>query len=539
MSLIQTKAWQALTQHRNTLIRRSMRELFATDANRFDTLSVRLDDFVIDHSKQHIVAETLGLLTDLAHERNLADGIARMAAGELINHTEKRAALHIALRSDRDYQVAGVNVSGAVRATRQRVADLAESIRRGDVKGSTGKPIRRVVNVGIGGSDLGPRMATRALDRYTSDALRVDYVANVDPTEMAGVLRNANAEETLFIVSSKTFSTLETLSNARAARAWLTAALGSEQAAGKHVFAVSNNLAATGEFGIDPSHCFEMPEWVGGRYSMWSAIGLPLACAVGAEHFAALLDGAREMDEHFLSAPFDKNLPVVAALIGIWNTNFLDAQSLAVLPYSHALGDLPSYLQQLDMESNGKRVTADGTPVDYDTAPILWGASGTVGQHAYHQLLYQGTRRVAIDFVVPAGDRRPEQEALVANALAQSAALMLGKTEAEAKTDLLARGMTEAEASRLAPHVACPGNQPSSTLLFPDLTPRQLGRLIALYEHKVFVQGCIWGVNSFDQYGVELGKQMARAVTSGATDKTQLDGSTAGLMKLIDSFHQG
>jgi glucose-6-phosphate isomerase len=539
MSVTRTKSWHALTQHRDAVIRKSMRELFAADAGRFDALSVRLQDFVIDCSKQHITAETLGLLTALARERNLGEGIARMVAGEPINHTERRAALHIALRSERDFTVAGTNISPAVRATRQRVLDLAEAIRRGEVRGATGKPIRRVVNVGIGGSDLGPRMATRALGRYTDDGLRVDYVANVDPTELAGVLRHAVAEETAFVVSSKTFSTLETLANAHTARTWLVQALGSAQAAGQHFFAVSNNLAATQDFHIDPARCFEMPEWVGGRYSMWSAIGLPLACAVGAERFAELLDGAREMDEHFLAAPFERNLPVIAALVGIWNIDFLGADSLAVLPYSHALGDLPSYLQQLDMESNGKRVTADGTPVECATAPILWGASGTVGQHAYHQLLYQGTRRVAIDFIVPVGDARPEQQALVANALAQSAALMLGKTEAEAGADLRGRGVAAAEADRLAPHVACPGNQPSSTIVFPDLTPRQLGRLIALYEHKVFVQGHIWGVNSFDQYGVELGKQMARAMASTAAGATHLDASTAGLMKLADDFRRG
>ena len=538
MGLTQTKAWRALAQHRDTIAARPMRDLFAADPQRFDRLSARLDDFLVDFSKQHVVPETIALLAQLAQERDLASGIARMAGGELINFTERRAVLHIALRAQRDYAVAGVPVSDGVRATRAKVANLAEAIRRGEVTGASGKPVRRVINLGIGGSDLGPRMATRALARYAGDALRVAYVANIDPTELADALRGADPHETLFVLSSKTFTTQETLANARAARVWLTAAVGAEQA-GRHFFAVSNNLAAAREFGIDPARCFELPEWVGGRYSMWSAIGLPLACAIGAERFHELLDGAREMDDHFLSAPFERNLPVILALLGIWNTNFLGADSAAVLPYSHALAELPAYLQQLDMESNGKRITRDGAAVDYPTAPILWGGPGTVGQHAYHQLLYQGTRRVAIDFVVPVGDAGPEQEALVANALAQSAALMLGKTEDEARHDLLARGVTADEAARLAPHVVCPGNQPSSTLLFPQLTPRQLGRLIALYEHKVFAQGWIWGVNSFDQYGVELGKQMARAIASGATREEDLDGSTASLMREIRAMRGG
>jgi len=535
MGLTRTKAWQALAQHRDQIAGRHMRELFAADPQRFDRLSARLDDFLVDFSKQHIVPETIPLLTQLAHRRNLAAGIARMASGERINSTERRAVLHMALRAQRDYSVDGVPVSDGVRATRMRVAEVAESIRRGDFAGATGRRIRRVINLGIGGSDLGPRMATRALGRYAGEALSVAYVANIDPTELADALRGADPHETLFIVSSKTFTTQETLANARAARAWLAAALGPEQT-GRHFFAVSNNLVAAQEFGIDPARCFELPEWVGGRYSMWSAIGLPLACAIGAAHFHDLLDGAREMDDHFLSAPFERNLPVLLALLGIWNTNFLGAGSAAVLPYSHALAELPAYLQQLDMESNGKSVTRDGTAVGCATAPILWGGPGTVGQHAYHQLLYQGTRKVAIDFVVPVGDAGPEQEALVANALAQSAALMLGKTEDEARQDLLGRGVDAQEAARLAPHMVCAGNQPSSTLLFPSLTPRQLGRLIALYEHKVFAQGWIWGINSFDQYGVELGKQMARALGSGATRNAGLDGSTAALMREIDTL---
>jgi glucose-6-phosphate isomerase len=536
MSLTESTPWRALAAHRDQLAARSMRQLFAADPQRFARLSLRLDDFLLDLSKQHIVPETLDLLVRLAQARDLAGGIARMAAGEAINNTERRAVLHIALRGRREFAVAGKPVSPGVRATLERVLALAEAVRSGELRGATGERIRSVVNLGIGGSDLGPRMATKALWRHTGETPRVAYVANVDPAELELALRGLDPTSTLFVVSSKTFSTLETLSNANAARAWVTAALGAE-AAGRHFYAVSNNLAAAGAFGIAPERCFELPEWVGGRYSMWSAIGLPLACAIGAAGFRELLDGAREMDEHFTDAPFERNLPVMAALVGLWNIDFLGADSLAVLPYAHALAELPHYLQQLDMESNGKRVTHEGRPVDCQTAPILWGGPGTVGQHAYHQLLYQGTRRAAIEFIVPVGDAGAAQQALVANALAQSAALMLGKTEDEARQELLARGVDAAEAERLAPHLVCPGNQPSSTILFPALTPRQLGRLIAFYEHKVFVQGWLWGVNSFDQYGVELGKQMARALGSAAA--AQLDGSTQGLMAAIAAMRKG
>ena len=533
MNITQSRSWAALVQHRDQILRRPVRDLFAADPARFDRLSLRLDDLLLDFSKQHLTAETVKLLVDLANERGLADGIARMAAGEQINFTERRAALHVALRAEREYRVAGRSVTPEVQASLQRVLELAEKIRRGELKGATGAPIRHVVNLGIGGSDLGPRMANRALAAHAADTPRVDYVANIDPAELAAVLRHAKPEQTLFILSSKSFGTQETLENARAARAWLAAALGSEQAAGAHFYAVSNNLKAAAEFGIDPARCFELPEWVGGRFSMWSAIGLPLACSIGAEGFRDLLAGARDMDEHFLAAPFEHNLPVMMGLIGLWNIDFLGADSLAVLPYSSGLAELPDYLQQLEMESNGKRVDREGQPVPVQTAPILWGGPGTVGQHAYHQLLYQGTRRVAIDFVVPVGAAGVAQEALVGNALAQSAALMLGKTEDEARRELLARGMAGDEAARLAPHVVCPGNQPSSTVLFPALTPRALGRLIALYEHKVYVQGWIWGINCFDQYGVELGKQMARALATAGAAEAGMDGSTAGLMRAV------
>jgi glucose-6-phosphate isomerase len=536
MPLTQTLQWQALAEHRDVLAGKHLNELFAADAQRFTCLSLRCGDLLADFSKQRLSAETLALLVRLAEARDLAGFLRRMTDGEAINATENRAALHVALRAERSYRVAGKDVLPEVRATRARMRELSEAIRSGEWRGSGGATINAVVNLGIGGSDLGPRMAVQALAGCADAGIGVRFVANIDPAEFATTVRDLDPAETLFIVSSKTFSTQETLANARAAKAWLGANADSD----RHFIAVSNNVAAAAAFGIGAENCYAMPEWVGGRFSMWSAIGLPLACSIGMDGFEDMLDGAREMDEHFLSAPFAANLPVIMALAGIWNIDFLGAESLAVIPYAHRLGLLPAYLQQLEMESNGKRVTQDGEPVGCATAPIIWGMAGSVGQHAFHQLFYQGTRLTPIDFIVPVGDASPEQEALVANALAQSAAVMRGKTTEEARQQLLAAGRPAEEAQRLAPHLACPGNQPSSTLLMSALTPRSLGSLVALYEHKVAVQGCIWDVNSFDQWGVEHGKQMAREILpkmlSGAGD---FDASTTGLLKAIRTWQKG
>ncbi len=538
--LTQTPEWQALAAHRDDLAPRHLNEFFAADPRRFQCLSLAAAGLLYDFSKQRLLPETLARLVRLAEARDLAGFLRRMAGGEAINFTENRAALHIALRAERPYRVGAEDVLPQVQAIRVRLRELAGAVRSGSRRGATGRPIRSIVNLGIGGSDLGPRMATQALEAYAEPRLAVRFVANIDPADLAGTLRDLDPAETLFVVSSKTFSTQETLANARAARAWLAAALGSEQAAGAHFIAITNNLAAAAAFGIGPENCLAMPEWVGGRFSLWSAIGLPLACAIGMERFEDMLAGARAMDEHFLDAPFAANMPVLMALIGLWNVNFLGAESLAVLPYSHRLGLLPAYLQQLEMESSGKRITREGAPVDYATAPILWGMAGTVGQHAFHQLFYQGTRLTPIDFVVPVGEAGPEQEALVANALAQGAALMRGKSVAEARAQLLAAGRTPEEAVRLAPHLACPGNQPSSTLLMPALTPRTLGSLIALYEHKVAVQGCLWGINSFDQWGVEHGKQMAREILPGLlAGEDGFDASTRGLLAAMRAWRKG
>ena len=541
--LTQSPQWLALLAHRDTLAGQHLNALFAADPQRFARLSLRCGDLLCDFSKQRLTAETLGLLVRLAEARDLTGFLRRMTEGEAINATENRAALHIALRAERSYRVAGRDVLPEVRATRACMRELAGAIRSGEWRGSGGASINAVVNLGIGGSDLGPRMAVQALGEYADPKLAVRFVANIDPAEFADTVRGLDPARTLFIVSSKTFTTQETLANARAAHAWL----GSADPA-RHFLAVSNNLAAAQAFGIPAENCLAMPEWVGGRFSMWSAIGLPLACAISMDRFEELLAGARAMDEHFLAAPFAENLPVLMALVGLWNIDFLGAESLAVIPYAHRLGLLPDYLQQLEMESNGKRVTLDNQDVGCATAPILWGMAGSVGQHAFHQLFYQGTRLTPIDFVVPVGAAGPEQEALVANALAQSAALMKGKSLEEARSQLLAAGKNPAEAARLAPHLACPGNQPSTTLLMPRLTPFVLGSLIALYEHKVAVQGCLWGINSFDQWGVEHGKQMAREILpkmlsgeGGFDDRKEIplwDPSTAGLLAAIRAWRK-
>ncbi len=532
--LTRTSQWQALLAHRDALSGQHLNELFAADPQRYTRLSWRCGDLLADFSKQRLTNETLALLVQLAEARDLAGFLRRMTAGEAINATENRAALHIALRAEKPYRVAGEDVLPGIRATRARMRALTDAIRSGEWRGSSGASINAVVNLGIGGSDLGPRMAVQALGAYAAPNLAVRFVANIDPAEVADTVRGLDPARTLFIVSSKTFTTQETLANAHAAKSWLGGADPS-----RHFIAVSNNVAAAQAFGIPAGNCFAMPEWVGGRFSMWSAIGLPLACAIGMSAFEQLLAGAREMDGHFLSAPLAENLPVLMALVGLWNIDFLGAESLAVIPYAHRLGLLPAYLQQLEMESNGKRVTLDGQDVGCATAPILWGMSGSVGQHAFHQLFYQGTRLTPIDFIVPVGDTGAEQEALVANALAQSAAVMKGKTVEEATRQLLAAGKTPAEAARLAPHLACPGNQPSTTLLTPKLTPHTLGSLIALYEHKVAVQGCLWGVNSFDQWGVEYGKQMAREILPKMlSGEGQFDASTTGLLSAIRAWRK-
>jgi glucose-6-phosphate isomerase len=536
--LTQSPAWQALKAHHPTVAPLSMRQMFRDDPSRFERFSIRLDDLLFDYSKNRITAETVGLLLDLAAQAELSIWIERMFDGNKINATEHRAALHTALRnrSGRPVLVDGRDVMPDVRRVLAHMRRFADAVRGGEHRGHTGKTITDVVNIGIGGSDLGPLMVCEALKPYASQERRAHFVSNVDGTHLAETLKKLNAESTLFIVSSKTFTTQETLTNARSARAWLVGKLGDEQAVAKHFAAVSTNLKATGEFGINPDNVFEFWDWVGGRYSLWSAIGLPIALHVGMDRFEELLGGAYAMDEHFRTAPPEQNIPVLMGMLGIWYGNFFGAGSNSVFPYDQYLHRFPAYLQQLDMESNGKRVDRDGNAVDYDTGMVVWGEPGTNGQHAFYQLIHQGTRMIPADFLAPMHSQNPIGEhhaILLANCFAQTEALMLGKTADEARAELEAQGLSGDALEALLPHKVFPGNKPTNTLLFDKLTPHTLGMLIALYEHKVFVQSVVWNINPFDQWGVELGKQLAGKILPELRDDgttSQHDASTSGLI---------
>ncbi|MBI3221800.1 MAG: glucose-6-phosphate isomerase [Nitrosomonadales bacterium] len=536
--LIESKAWQALRTHYQEVRPLHMRQLFSDDPGRFDKFSLQLDRLFFDYSKNRINQKTIELLVTLAEQAELPAAIARIFDGAKINFTEHRAVLHTALRnrSGRTVQVNGKDVMPDIRRVLGLMRRFSDEVRSGRHLGHTGKAIRDIVNIGIGGSDLGPLMVCEALKPYGSEQLHAHFVSNIDGTHLAETLKKLNPETTLFIVSSKTFTTQETLTNARSARAWLLEKLGDEQAVAKHFAAVSTNLKATGEFGIAPHNVFEFWDWVGGRYSLWSAIGLPIALYLGMDRFEELLSGAHAMDEHFRSTPLDKNMPVLMGLLGIWYDNFFGAESNAVFPYDQYLHRLPAYLQQLDMESNGKRVDRDGKTVDYATGMVMWGEPGSNGQHAFYQLIHQGTRMIPADFLAPLHSHNPIGEhhaILLANCFAQTEALMVGKTEAEARAELIAQGLQGAELEALLPHKVFPGNRPTNTLLFDRLDPHMLGMLIALYEHKVFVQGIIWNINSFDQWGVELGKQLAGKILPELRDaavENPHDASTRGLI---------
>ncbi len=536
-----TEEWAALAEHHARVAPEHLRALFAADPRRAEAMTITGADLCLDYSKHRITRETVPLLLALAGRARLADGIAAMFRGEHINTSEDRAVLHTALRLPRDARliVDGRDVVADVHEVLDQMGAFTDAVRSGAWTGHTGRRIRTVVNIGIGGSDLGPVMAYEALKDYSDRALTCRFVSNIDPTDLWEATRDLDPAETLFVVSSKTFGTLETLTNARAARQWLLDALGSGAAVAKHFVAVSTNAERVREFGIDPANMFGFWDWGGGRYSVDSAIGLSLMVAIGRERFAEFLAGFHAVDEHFRTAPFATNLPVICGLLGIWNSSFLGAQTRAVLPYSQYLHRFPAYLQQLTMESNGKSVRADGTPVSTDTGEIFWGEPGTNGQHAFYQLLHQGTRLVPADFI---GFAQPNHEAvineaatdqaasqhdlLMANLFAQTAVLAFGRTAEE----VAAEG-TPADA---VPHKVMPGNRPTSTILAPKLTPATLGQLIALYEHTVFVAGTIWGIDSFDQWGVELGKVMAAqlgpALTDVVPDLAALDPSTAALI---------
>jgi glucose-6-phosphate isomerase len=539
-SIDQTPEWQALVRHHEAVKDIHLRELFATDPGRGETLTCEAGDLYLDWSKHRVTAETVGLLVAMAERAGLRQRIDAMFAGERINLTENRAVLHVALRAPEGSSILvdGHNVVPDVHEVLGRMRGFAEEVRSGRWLGHTGRRVRNVVNIGIGGSDLGPAMAYAALRPHSDRSMTFRFVSNVDGADIAEATRDLDPAETLFIVCSKTFTTIETLTNARTARTWLLDALGDPAAVSRHFVAVSTNAEKVAAFGIDPVNMFGFWDWVGGRYSYPSAIGLSLMVAIGPDRFGELLAGFHLMDEHFRTTPFERNLPVLLGLLGIWYINFFGAETHAVLPYSQYLERFPAYLQQLDMESNGKSVTLDGRPVRVDTGPVVWGQPGTNGQHAFYQLIHQGTRLIPSDFI---GICRPAEvvgdhhDLLMANFLAQTEALAFGKTTEE----VLAEGV----APDLAPHRTFPGNRPTSTILAPELSPSVLGQLTALYEHKVFTQGVVWDVNSFDQWGVELGKVLATRIAAeleaAAGDDLGHDSSTNALIRRYRRLRDG
>ena len=537
-SLTDSPAWKALQSHQRDIEPLQMRDLFKSDSRRFEKFSLQWNDFLVDFSKNRITEKTMSLLFDLARSADIKGWTEKMFRGEKINFTEHRAVLHIALRnrSNKPIMVDGSDVMPEVNNVLAHIREFSESVRSGAWKGYTGLPITDVVNIGIGGSDLGPVMITEALKPYGHSRLSVHFVSNVDGTHVAETVRKLNPETTLFIVASKTFTTQETIVNAESAKTWFLERAKDPTAVAKHFVAVSTNARAVSAFGIDTRNMFEFWDWVGGRYSLWSAIGLSVALFIGMDGFEELLSGAHEMDEHFLSAPYERNLPVVLGLLGIWYNNFFGAESQAIIPYDQYLHRFPAYLQQGDMESNGKRVTRDGMQVNYSTGPIIWGEPGTNGQHAFFQLIHQGTKIIPVDFIAPVQTHNPIGEhhpILLSNFFAQTEALMRGKTAEEARKELDAGGVRGEGLAKLLPHKVFPGNRPTNSILIRKLTPRTLGSLVAMYEHKIFVQGVVWNVNSFDQWGVELGKQLAKAILpelDGDESVTAHDSSTNGLI---------
>jgi len=539
----QGKSWQALAEHYKKVSTLKMRDMFLDDSQRFDKFSLRFNDILLDFSKNRITEETLQLLHGLVEEAGLSSWIEKMFAGEAINNTEHRAVLHVALRnmSGQPMHVDGEDVMPLVKAELDKMEALSEAIRSRKWRGVSGQPITDIVNIGIGGSDLGPVMVTEALRPYGVHDLRVHYVSNVDENHILDTLEKVRPETTLFIVASKTFTTQETMLNANTARSWFLRNIGDEAALKKHFVAVSANIAAAEQFGIARENVFAMWDWVGGRYSLWSAIGLSIAIYIGMKNYRSLLLGAYEMDVHFRTTPVAENLPITLALLGVWYNNFFGAQAHVVLPYDQHLHRLPAYLQQADMESNGKYVDRQGKEVTYTTGPIIFGEIGISAQHAFYQLLHQGTKLVPADILAPISDYHSIQDhhrALMSNVFAQAEALMKGKTEEEARQELQEAGMDAAQLEQLLPYKVFQGNKPTNTILFDTLDPKTLGSLIALYEHKIFVQGVIWNINSFDQWGVELGKQLASHILAELEDDkavTSHDSSTNGVINYYKS----
>ena len=529
--------WQQLEQHFSEIKNEKMRDMFAADPERFDRFSIRLQDILFDYSKNRISSKTMALLLELAEQVGLSDWIERMFRGEKINHTEHRAVLHTALRNPGEQAIMldGQDICAEVKAVLRHMREFSESVRSRQWRGFSDQPITDVVNIGVGGSDLGPVMATEALKPYAIHDLRTHFVSNVDENHIQDTLEKLKPETTLFIIVSKSFTTQDTLVNANTAKKWFLKSADELELA-KHFVAVSDNVEAATAFGISDTNIFRMWDWVGGRYSLWSAVGLSIAIAVGMDHFEEMLAGAYDMDEHFRSAPLEKNIPVIMALLGIWYNNFFGAQAYAVLPYDEHLRYLPDYLRQADMESNGKRVDRDGKEVDYSTGPVIFGQLGITGQHAFYQLMHQGTKLIPADILAPITSYRCIREhhrILMSNVFAQTEAFMKGKTKEEARVELEAEAYSGDELEAFLPYKVFPGNKPTTTILFKKLTPRMLGSLVSMYEHKIFVQGVIWNINSYDQWGVELGKQLAKTILpelDGDTRVNSHDSSTNGLI---------
>jgi len=546
-ALTSLPVWQKLCQHQQAIASTHMRDLFAFDKNRFDKFSFQFADILFDFSKHQINDETLPMLMQLAREANIEGWRERMFTGEKINITENRAVLHTALRnrSNTPVMVDGKDVMPDVNAVLAQMRQFSDKVRNGSWLGYSGKRITDIVNIGIGGSDLGPVMVCDALKPYSSSALQVHFVSNIDGAHLMRALEKCNPETTLFIIASKTFTTQETMTNGISARTWFLAAAKEDAHVAKHFVALSTNAKAVQEFGIDTANMFQFWDWVGGRYSLWSAIGLSIALYVGMDNFEELLTGAHEMDNHFRHAPLEQNMPVIMALIGIWYNNFFHVDTNAILPYDQGMARFPAYLQQADMESNGKFICRDGKRIHYKTGPVIWGEAGTNGQHAFYQLIHQGTQIVPCDFLMPVHSHYAigkngyaHHKILLANFLAQTQSLMLGKTPEQARAELEKQGMSGDALEKLLPHKVFEGNRPSTSILFDKLTPNTLGKLIALYEHKIFVQGIIWDINSYDQWGVEYGKQIAQEILPLLTNDeviTSFDSSTNGLINYTKS----
>lgn len=538
-SLTNSPAWQALEKHHAQTQSLHMLDLFAAEADRFGNYSSEYEGILLDYSKNRITKETLPLLFDLAKQADLEQWREQLFSGEKINATEGRSVLHTALRNRSNKAIFSDNkdVMPLVNEELAKMRTFTEKVRSGDWKGFTGKAITDIVNIGIGGSDLGPNMVCTALQPYAKDNLRVHFVSNVDALQITQTLNKLEAETTLFIIASKTFTTQETLTNAHSARTWFVQQQGTNEAdIAKHFVAASTNADAVEAFGIDIANMFQFWDWVGGRYSLWSAVGLSIMLYIGMDNYEQLLAGAYSMDQHFAEQPFENNMPVILALLGIWYTNFYGAESQAILPYDHNLGLLPAYLEQADMESNGKSVRRDGAAVNYSTGPIVWGAEGINGQHAFYQLLHQGTRVIPADFIASVQSQADDQhhtDILASNFLAQTEALMRGRTLEETQQELSDAGVAQSEAAMRLPHMYFEGNQPTNSIVMDKLTPYNLGSIVAMYEHKIFVQGVIWNINSYDQWGVELGKKLAKNVLQeleSGQDKFQHDSSTSGLL---------